>query len=262
MNASSQPDPQRASSAVGSAYDAIAGRYDEAVAEDAWMRRLLWRHYTRAFSPGDRVLDLACGTGLDSLFLAGEGIEVVSVDVSTGMVARLREKARRAGSGRRILASVQDADRLALHGEGTFDGAISAFAGLNTVRDLGALARALGRLIRPGGRFIGHVLAPTDGAVVKTVTISGSAIPHALASASEVYGRHFADVFHLRRSYALGFLWPQSWSARLPGGFTRLAGRLEPALGAFPPFRRWGRFFVLDLERRSTPVAAAGSPGC
>lgn len=39
-----------------------------------------------------RVLDLACGNGRDTLYLAGRGFVVTGVDLAVGAVARLREK--------------------------------------------------------------------------------------------------------------------------------------------------------------------------
>ncbi|KAG8169092.1 hypothetical protein KVR01_001841 [Diaporthe batatas] len=64
--------------------------------EDSWHP-----DYSRRFMalvplrPGDRVLDLCCGTGLEAFIAAdavGEEGEVVGVDVSAGMLAQLRER--------------------------------------------------------------------------------------------------------------------------------------------------------------------------
>jgi ubiquinone/menaquinone biosynthesis C-methylase UbiE len=55
---------------VTAAYDAIAAGYDEQVRGDDWMRRKLHASFVRAFRPGERVLDVGCGTGIDALFLA------------------------------------------------------------------------------------------------------------------------------------------------------------------------------------------------
>src|SRR5689334_12075356 len=75
-----------------SAYNAIASGYDAQVEGDDWMRRALHAHYARVFKPGDRVLDVGCGTGIDALTLARRGISVVAIDFSDGMIAQLQAK--------------------------------------------------------------------------------------------------------------------------------------------------------------------------
>jgi len=256
---------------VAAAYDDLAEDYDRLVEEDFWMRQLLWGRYLDLFQPGDRVLDVACGTGLDSLFLARHGLEVTGIDASPGMIARLREKAVR--QGLRVRAQVGDAGDLSAWPAATFDGILSAFAGLNTI-DLERFAADAARLLRPGGRLIVHLLAPAGlwarlrllarlrfGAARAlgrrrdlAVTIAGRTIPHALPSPHETYERWFAPRFRLRRAYALGFLWPQSANAVLPGQVRHLLGRLEPRLGALPLLRGAGRFFVLEMEAPHPPA--------
>lgn len=248
---------------VAAAYDALAGDYDRLVAEDLWMRRLLWRRYLDLFPIGARVLDAACGTGLDTLFLARHGRAMTGIDASAGMIAELREKAAR--ESLRIDARVGDAADLSAWPDASFDGILSAFAGLNTV-DLDAFAAGAARLLRPGGRLIVHLLAPAGlwkrlrllarlhprqalrGRRERTVPIGGRTIRHALPSPEETYERWFAARFHLRRAYALGFLWPQGANAILPERLRDLLGRMEPSLGALPGLRGAGRFFVLEME--------------
>jgi ubiquinone/menaquinone biosynthesis C-methylase UbiE len=277
---------------VAAAYDGIAAGYDRLVAEDGWMRERLWEHYLRVFRPGDRILDVACGTGLDTLHLAAHGRRVTGVDLSPGMVEELLRKAARQDLGGRLEAHVGDA--AALDGladregwpAGAFDGIVSSFAGLNTA-DLPRFAATAARLVRPHGRVVLHLLAPAGiwerlrlalrGHPLRarrlaqrrelTVTISGRAVRHALLPAAELYRRHFAAAFALRRRYGLGWLWPR----RLGGRFGRLRpaalrsvagwlGRFDAAAGRFPPCRGWGRFYVLDLERRpeGPPADAPG----
>jgi SAM-dependent methyltransferase len=77
---------------VALAYDAIAETYDEAMQGDIWMRHRLWQHFDRVFKAGDRILDLACGTGADALYLASLGAHVVAIDASPGMIAQLQHK--------------------------------------------------------------------------------------------------------------------------------------------------------------------------
>jgi len=83
---------QDARLSVTVAYDAIAADYDAQVRGDAWMRRALHKYYARVFRPGQRVLDVGCGTGIDAIALARRGVHVVGVDGSAGMIARLRDK--------------------------------------------------------------------------------------------------------------------------------------------------------------------------
>jgi ubiquinone/menaquinone biosynthesis C-methylase UbiE len=255
-------------SQVAAAYDALAVDYDRLVEEDFWMRQLLWGRYLDLFHAGEQVLDVACGTGLDTLFLARHGIALTGIDASPGMIAQLREKAERAGLA--VDARVGDAADLSVSSEwpaGSFDGILSAFAGLNTV-DLDLFAAGAARLLRPGGRLIVHLLAPAGlwsrlrllarfrpGQARKLghrrdldVSIGGHTVHHALPAPEETYRRWFAAHFRLRRCYALGFLWPQSANAVLPCHVRHLLGRLEPRLGALPFLRGAGRFFVLEME--------------
>lgn len=257
--------PSQKSREVAGAYDALAADYDRLVDEDFWMRQLLWNRYLRLFPRGSRVLDVACGTGLDTLFLASAGMETAGIDASSGMVAELRAKAGRAGLS--IDARVGDAADLSAWPDGAFDGIVSAFAGLNTV-DLERFAAEADRVLRPGGRMVLHLLAPGGfWSVVRplvrlrwrearevarrrelTTEISGASVRLLLLPPLDTYRRWFAGRFALRRAYSLGFLWPRRANALLPFRLRRALGGLEPLLGAWPGLRSAGRFSVLELE--------------
>lgn len=254
---------------VAAAYDAIAADYDRLVAEDAWMRAVLWRHYRRAIGPDSRVLEVGCGTGLDTFFLAEAGMRVVALDVSPGMVERLRAKLGDSPSGRRIEPRVQDAADLADWPGEAFDAIVAAFASVNTIVDLPRFAEDSARLLRPGGRMILHLLAPAGiwerrkaarerGRAAaqllgqrrwRSLPIGGQPVRHRVLP-PRAAERLFASGFRRRRLYGLGWLWPRDRSARIPFAAARVFGRLDAGLGSLPPFLGWGRFFVLDLERR------------
>ena len=253
---------------VGSAYDLVAAEYDRLTEQDRWMRAVLWRHYARLFRPGMSVLDVCCGTGQDALFLARSGMATTGIDASPGMVGQLRSKAK--AMGIRLDSRVGMADDLRIFRTGSFDGIVSGFAGLNTVPDLLSFAAEARRVLRPSGRLIAHMLAPPGiwdwlplalkgqwreardlrRSREKIIAVCGNPIRHILLPGRETYARFFQSQFHLRRVYALGFIWNQHWDRRMPESFAYLGGRVEAVLGRYQPFVNWGRFFVLDLERR------------
>lgn len=112
----------------------------------------LWRvATTRAVDPkpGERILDLAAGTGTSSASLAKSGATVVAADFSPGMIA----------VGRRRYAGVPniefvEADATALPFEDDeFDAVTISFGLRNVVDPRAALAEML-RVTRPGGRIV------------------------------------------------------------------------------------------------------------
>jgi demethylmenaquinone methyltransferase/2-methoxy-6-polyprenyl-1,4-benzoquinol methylase len=131
---------------VRTMFDRIAPVYDvmNRVMTAGLDRR--WRRETvrETVSPGDRVLDAACGTGDLAIESARAGARVVGLDFSGAMLERARRKAPQ-------LEWVQG-DLLALpYGDGEFDAATVGF-GIRNVADLEAGLRELRRVVRPGGR--------------------------------------------------------------------------------------------------------------
>jgi demethylmenaquinone methyltransferase/2-methoxy-6-polyprenyl-1,4-benzoquinol methylase len=105
-----------------------------------------------AVSPGDRVLDVATGTGDLALALArrvAPGGEVVGSDFSEEMLARARRKNRSPQT-----LSFEWGDALDLsYPDDSFDAATVGFAARNFA-DLAAGLREMRRVVRPGGRVV------------------------------------------------------------------------------------------------------------
>lgn len=250
------------------AYDAIAADYDEQVRGDFWMRRVLHNHYARLFRPGDRVLDVGCGTGIDSIALARAGVHVVAIDASSAMIERLHAKLTEAPIKHLIETRVLEIQALGDLECVPFDGLISAFASLSTLQDLGAFADDAARLVRPRGRVVLHMLnrfslwewlgyvarrdwpaARQVGSLqARTFTIGGQSVPHTLHFARGAY-RYFAKRFACRGMYGLGSLRPPHTVRRLPPNLVNALEWLDVRVGAWPLLRDAGRFFVIDLER-------------
>ena len=134
---------------VAAMFDDVAARYDLTNDLLALGQTRRWRaQVTRAVGalPGDRVLDLAAGTGTSSEPIARGGAFVVACDFSLGML----------GVGRRSnpRLSFVAGDGLALpFADECFDAVTISF-GLRNVADRLAGLRELHRVTRPGGRVV------------------------------------------------------------------------------------------------------------
>lgn len=110
-----------------------------------------------SLQPGERVLDVACGTGLVTFRAASQvGVRgaVVATDLSERMVQRVREQAAQRGF-RHVTCSRMDAEALQLP-DGTFDAALCAL-GLMYVPDPVRALQEMHRMLKPGGRTVAAV---------------------------------------------------------------------------------------------------------
>ena len=101
--------------------------------------------------PGQRVIDLGCGSGRTTLELAarvGPGGEVAGVDISAEMLARGRERAARVGTGN--VAFVHADVQVHELGEARFDAAYSRFGVMFFADPVAAFAN-IRRALRPRG---------------------------------------------------------------------------------------------------------------
>ena len=141
--------------AVSALFDRIAGRYDafndllSLGLHRIWKRQaVLWIQPR----PGQRLLDLCCGTGDMALLLAEAvrpGGHVLGLD---GAAEPLRMAARRSAARPWLSLEWRQGDALATGLEdGWADGAVMAY-GLRNLQDPAAGLRELRRVLRPGGR--------------------------------------------------------------------------------------------------------------
>jgi SAM-dependent methyltransferase len=99
--------------------------------------------------PGQRLLDLACGTGAVAELAAATGAEVVGVDIAPALIEQARERA--AERGLEIDYRVGDVEALELE-DASFD-LVASTCGVMFAPDHQAVARELARVTKPGGRI-------------------------------------------------------------------------------------------------------------
>jgi SAM-dependent methyltransferase len=127
-------------SAGGSKYNAISAGIADSI-----------EHCVLRLNPraGERILDLATGTGWTSRVVARRGAVVTGADIAVDLLAAARENARAAGLP--IDYQIGDAEKLPFE-DGSFDAVIST-CGIMFASRPQAAARELARVCRPGGRI-------------------------------------------------------------------------------------------------------------
>lgn len=133
-------------------FDRVAARYDRTNTVLSVGNAPLWRvATTRAVAPkrGERILDVAAGTGTSSASLAASGASVVAADFSPGMIEVGR--ARQAHVPNLVFVEA-DATNLPF-GDDEFDAVTISFGLRNVSGPEKALAEFL-RVTKPGGRLV------------------------------------------------------------------------------------------------------------
>jgi demethylmenaquinone methyltransferase/2-methoxy-6-polyprenyl-1,4-benzoquinol methylase len=134
---------------VAAMFDDVAEKYDLTNDILSAGNAPLWRVATvRAVDPqpGERVLDIAAGTGTSAAVVAKKGAEVTALDLSAGMIAVGRQRHPE------ITFVEGDAEHLPFEDD-TFDAVTISF-GLRNVNDpMQALGEML-RVLKPGGRVV------------------------------------------------------------------------------------------------------------
>jgi ubiquinone/menaquinone biosynthesis C-methylase UbiE len=252
-------------------FDSLAEDYDHSFTASSIgsrMRSAVWRRMDAVFRPGERVLELNCGTGEDAVHMAARGVRVLATDNSSQMLAITRAKVQRAGLTELVGVERMPIEELAaLRPAEAFDGVLSNFGGLNCVEDLSAVSRSLAALVRPTGRVILCMMGPLvpwewgwylahgqPRKAMRRLTRGGAqwrGMTVRYPSVGQVR-RAFAPNFVQRRVSAVGAFVPptfaEPWAARHPRLLAVLDG-LERSAEAAWPVPWLADHFLIELER-------------
>jgi ubiquinone/menaquinone biosynthesis C-methylase UbiE len=263
-------------------FDSIAEDYDTQFSQHPLGKRLraiTWKYLEEAFSPGDHVLELGCGSGEDALWLAKRGVRVTATDASLGMLTVANRKATIQGLADRITFAQLDLNEinydLKLLPTGTdakFDGAFSNFGALNCVADMQPVANVLTQWIRPGGQVILVLMSPVcpweifwylahrqprmafrrwrGGEFAK---LGEDARVQIWYPSQRRLHTSFAPEFQPKKSAGVGVFLPPTEFGHMLEKYPRLfrfLNRLERRFGKFPLFAWMNDHYLSVLERR------------
>ncbi|HEV2060590.1 MAG TPA: methyltransferase domain-containing protein [Solirubrobacteraceae bacterium] len=148
------------------------GRYEQTAAELEAVAEAVVE--MAAPTAGDRVLDVACGTGNAALLAAACGADVVGVDASERLVAVARQRAGEAGLFSEFLVG----DALALPvADASFDIVLSVF-GVIFAADPAHAVSEVARVLRSDGRAYITAWVPA-GPINAMLTVFGRAVERA-----------------------------------------------------------------------------------
>jgi ubiquinone/menaquinone biosynthesis C-methylase UbiE len=261
------------------AFDAIAERYDDTFTYSRIgqaQRAAVWSELKDLFHPGNRLLEIGCGTGVDACFLAQRGIHVTACDSSSQMVAMTSRRVQQNGLGRFVTPLVLPAEQLShLHSNERFDGAFSNFGALNCVENLDNLSSDLAALIKPGGVallclmssfcawetawYLAHAKTRKafrrqqhDGVMAR---LADSAYVHVTYPTVSVLAHAFAPEFKIKSIKGIGVTVPPSylepWAQRHPR-LLQLCERMDSVLSLCPGVRLLADHVLVKLARVGT----------
>jgi SAM-dependent methyltransferase len=208
------------------------GRYERTAAQLGPVAELLVDR--AAPVPGERVVDVGCGTGNAALLAAERGARVTGVDPG----ARLLEVARKRGSDRTMDVDFAAGDAASLPLADGEAGLIMSVFGVIFAPDVQAAAAEMARVAAPGGRIVLSAWLPV-GAMSQSLRVPREAVARALGAppAPPPFAWHDADALR-------GLLGPHGFELSLE----------EHQLSFAAPSAR--EFIEAELENH--PMAVAG----
>lgn len=141
------------SSSNTAARDALADDYDQILPNSLVGRaqqNSVWQELDRCYSPGQRVLELDCSTGVDTAHLADRGVSVWACEGSSRMLEKARHRIDSARLRERVTLRCLTLHEICrIEDQGPFDGVFCNWGGLNCVEDIGVVGRSLATLLKP-----------------------------------------------------------------------------------------------------------------
>jgi SAM-dependent methyltransferase len=233
-----------------------------------WVRSRVRAATMRWLRPGQRMLEINCGTGIDSLWFAEQGLHVTATDDAPGMLAELE---RKTGPAMRSNVEIGRCSFLELENLAPLrtEVVFSNFGGINCTDRLSKVLKGIDARLVPGG-ICALVIMPHCSpwelleAVRGNFALSCRRYRKGGASA-QVEGVPFHCWYHdardVRRALpgyavldrmALSFFMPPPhlgpFAARHPR-LTRYAARLEHALCRWPFIRSRGDHYLIILRK-------------
>ena len=238
-----------------------------------WMRKEIQCYCLKHFIPGSNILELNCGTGVDAVFFAEQGMKVHATDISPGMLDELKKKIESKNLSGSIsfqqCSFTELSSSLQLTGKTKFDHLFSDFGGLNCVKNIEDVIAQFKEILNPGGRVTLVVMPPVCPWELllafkgnfKTAfrrlkrngvdsTVEGIHFMTYYFSPSRII-RAFGNDYKKIGMKGLACFTPPPYLEKFPKRYPklfRLLNRFDNRLDHFFPFNRWADHFILTMQ--------------
>ncbi len=258
---------------VARAFDNQSCLYDELYDSNYlvnYSRNIIRAELLRQLTPGDEVLELNAGTGTDAIFLGSRGFRVQATDISERMVSVMKQKViqhRLTDFVNTRQCSFWDIEEL---DQKKYDLVYSNFGGLNCTDHLDKLLLKIVKKVKPGGKAV-LVLMPVLCPWERAMLLFGNTKiafrrRRGKSTRAHIEGEYFDVWYHnasdvvkaikgkatLIRQQSLSLFVPPSAYRTFDKKYPRLLSwleRLDAACTLRWPFRNWGDYLILTLEK-------------
>jgi ubiquinone/menaquinone biosynthesis C-methylase UbiE len=235
-----------------------------------WMRSRARKEVMTYIKPGARILELNCGTGIDSLYFAEQGFEVVATDNSDGMLAKLRQKISSMNTEPDISVKKCSFNRIDTLDAGTFDYVFSNFGGLNCTDKLYEVLEGIDKVLKPGGHFTLVVMpkiCPWEILMLfkgyfktafrrfkKNGTPARIEGVHFMCYYYNPFYiiKHVGEKYKLKALKGLCIVMPPPFIEKFHERYPRIFGILEQVenrISLIPPFNRWCDHYAITMQK-------------
>ena len=125
-----------------------------------WMRQQVRNHALEFLKPGDKILELNSGTGIDAEFFANKGFTIHCTDLSDGMVEQMKSKFSSGKFSAKTTIQKCSFTELNKIGDKKFDFIFSNFGGLNCIPDLNEVTKFFPSLLNNKGKVCLVIMPP------------------------------------------------------------------------------------------------------
>lgn len=125
-----------------------------------WMRQQVRNHALEFLKPGDKILELNSGTGIDAEFFAEKGFRIHCTDLSDGMVDQMNKKFSSEKYSDKVTIQQCSFIELDKVGDKKFDFIFSNFGGLNCIPDLNEVTKIFPSLLNNKGKVCLVIMPP------------------------------------------------------------------------------------------------------